>query len=177
MRDFLRLAPAPALLLLLGACAATAPATPAPPAAQGAPRAGVVMPPARGVTPLVVRTAELRDGTSVEVAGAACEIATPYTTARFASPASVALPDLGAATPAATVTCVAGGKRGAASAQPATRVADTGMSGWPAIGVSVGAGTGGWSGGGVSVGGFWNGGSGNGAWTEVVYPDVLVILR
>ncbi|TPE49686.1 hypothetical protein [Amaricoccus solimangrovi] len=161
-----------ALCLLLGACA-TAPATPPPPGVQGQPRAEVVMPPARGVTNLAVRV----QGVAGEIAGATCDLASPYTTARFTAPASVALPDLGSATPPVTVTCASGKLRGSARAQPATRVADTGMSGWPAIGISVGTGSGGWSGTGVSVGGFWNGGSGDGSWTKVVYPDLLVTLR
>jgi hypothetical protein len=183
MRDFTRsrrgLAAAPALCLLLGACAAGAPATPPPPLVQGASRPGVAQPPARGVTPLVVRTATVSGDAATDVAGATCELSSPYTQGRFASPASVAVPDFGAATPPVTVTCVSGSLRGSAVAQPATRVADTGMSGWPAIGVSVGTG-GGWGGGGgtaVSLGGFWNGGSGDGNWTQVVYPDLLVTLR
>jgi hypothetical protein len=149
----------------------------ATPPVQGAPRAGVVMPPARGVTPITVRTATIRDGASAELAGATCDLSSPYTTARFPSPASVAVPDFGAATPPLTITCVSGKLRGSVLAQPSTRVAQTGMSGWPAIGVSVGTGTGGGGGAAVSLGGFWNGGSGDGNWTEVVYPDVLVTLR
>ena len=180
------LAALPALCLLLGACAAaTAPATaPAPPLFQGSSRPGVVTPPARGVTPLVVRTGTVRDGVAADVAGATCDLSSPYTQARFASPATVAVPDFGAATPPVTVTCVSGALRGSAVAQPATRVADggTGTGGWPAIGISVGTGGGGWGGGGtgVSVGGFWgggSGGSGGGNWAQVVYPDLLVTLR
>lgn len=169
-------------LCLLGACAAGAPETPAPPLFQGSARPGVVLPPARGVTPLVVRTGTVTGGAITDVAGATCDLSSPYTQARFASPATVAVPDFGAATPPVTVICASGGLRGSAVAQPATRVADTGMSGWPAIGISVGTGGGGWGGGGtgVSVGGFWNGGSGgagDGSWTQVVYPDLFVTLR
>lgn len=161
-------------VLLLAACAANEAETPPPPMTQGSVRSDTVMPPARGVTTIVVRTAG--EGTTTGPAGATCDLSSPYTTARFTAPATVTVPDLGTATPPVRVSCAAGGLSGAAEAQPAMRMADTGMSGWPAIGVSVGTGTGGASTG-VSVGGFWNGGWGGDTWTKVVYPDLLVTLR
>jgi hypothetical protein len=168
-----RLAP---LALVLGLAACAAPETaPPPPAVQAATRPGVVVPPAQGVTPLVARTSVIEGGVAREVA-ARCDLTSPYATARFTTPATVSLPDLGSATPPVTVRCAQGGLTGTAQAQPALRVSETGMSGWPAIGVSVG--TGSWGGTGVSVGGFWNGGSGDGgSWTRVVYPDLLIALR
>lgn len=158
--------------LLLGACATSESAPPPPPTTQAVPRANTVMPPARGVTTVVVRTTPAGGGAGGT--GATCDLSSPYTTARFTAPATVAVPDLGSATPAVRVSCASGGLSGSAEAQPAMRVADSGMSGWPAIGVSVGTGRGAT---GVSLGGFWNGGWGGDTWTKVVYPDLLVTLR
>ena len=163
------------LALALAACAAPEAQAPLPPAVQAAPRPGVAMPPAQGVTPLVVR-AQVIEGGVARAAAARCDLTSPYASARFTTPATVSMPDLGSATPPVTVRCAEGGRSGSAEAQPALRVSETGMSGWPAIGVSVG--TGSWGGTGVSVGGFWNGGSGDGgSWTRVVYPDLLIALR
>lgn len=166
-----------ALCLLLGACAANDPAGPPPPSVQSTTRANVALPEARGVVPVVVRAAAVEGGVARELAGATCDLASTYTTARFTAPATVSVPDLGASTPPLTVSCALGGRKGTGQILPATRVADSGLGGWPAIGVSIGAGSGGWSGTGVSIGGFWNGGSGDGYWTQVVYPDLTVTLR
>ncbi len=162
-----------ALVLGLAACAAEE-AAPPPPAVQAAARPGVTMPPAQGVMPLVVRAAVIEGGVGRQVT-ARCDLTSRYATARFSAPATVSLPDLGSATPPVTVNCAEGGLKGTGQATPALRTSETGMSGWPAIGVSVGTGSGGT---GVSLGGFWNGGSGNGgSWTQVVYPDLLIALR
>lgn len=167
-----RLAP---IALLLCGCAAQPAASPAPAAAsvQSTPRPGVVMPVAMGVTPLGVRAQVTEGGVARDVA-ARCELTGPYSAARFTSPAVVSLPDLGSATPPVTVRCELDGRAGTAVSQPSVAVSQTGMSGWPAIGISVGTGGGGT---GVSLGGFWNGGAGDGRWTRVVYPELLIALR
>lgn len=164
-----------AFLFALGACAAQTRA-PAAPSVQSTPPSGTVLPPAQGVTAVGVRAQITEGGVTRDVA-ARCDLASTYATARFTTPATISLPDLGSATPPVTVTCALDGRRGSAVAQPSVAVSQTGMSGWPAIGISIGAGGGSYGGTGVSVGGFWNGGAGDGRWTRVVYPDLLIPLR
>lgn len=81
------------------------------------------------------------------------ELTSPYSTASFAAPATVSVPDLGNQTPVVRVRCAEGGRSGAVEARAELRTLGGG-GGWPMIGVSVG--TGGYSG--VSVGGLWTGG-------------------
>ena len=138
-------------------------------------REGAGMPPAWGVTQVAVRAYVTEVGATREASGAACELASPYSTASFTAPATVSVPDLGPQTPVLRISCSDGARRGVADVQAALRSTNGGLAGWPAIGVSVG--TGGYSG--VSVGGFWGGGWGTSGPNvqQAVYPDAQVMMR
>lgn len=144
-----------------------------PPLVPSQIRSEATMPPAFGISTIPVRAFVTEAGATREVTGATCELTSPYSTASFAAPATVSVPDLGNQTPVVRVRCAEGGRSGAVEARAELRTLGGG-GGWPMIGVSVG--TGGYSG--VSVGGLWTGGgnaSAN-AW-RAVYPDVQVMMR
>ncbi len=145
-----------------------------PPLVTSQIRSEASMPPAFGISTVAVRALVTEAGATREVAGAACELTSPYSTASFAAPATVSVPDLGNQTPVVRVRCAEGGRAGVVEARAELRPLGGNTGGWPMIGVSVG--TGGYSG--VSVGGLWTGGgtaSAN-AW-RAVYPDVQVMMR
>lgn len=173
MRPLPLLAAAAAVALLAG-CAAQSPTATAPlVTSQVRPKAAI--PPAWGVTQLGVRAAL---ASTLQEVAADCSLESPYSTARFTTPARVSVPDLGPETPVLRIACSDGTHRGTAQAQATLRSTNGGLGGWPAVGVSVGTG-GGYGGTGVSLGGFWGGGWGTSGPSvqQAVYPDVQVLLQ
>lgn len=156
------------LMLCLSACAVPT----GPPAGvqsvQAEQWAGVPLPLARGETQLVVRAVA---ATGQEVAGASCQAESPYFTAAFTAPAALRLPDYGQASSSVSVSCSAPGVSGVAVAIPQA-VWQSGLGGFPAVGISVG--TGNSSGVGVGVG--WAGGGTGVSSGEPFtrYPDLRV---
>ena len=143
------------------------------PAVASQVRPDAALPPAFGISTVADTALVPEGGVAREVAGATCELTTPYSTASFTAPATVSVPDLGAQTPVARVRCVSGGQSGVVDARAELRQLG-GYGPWPAIGVSVG--TGGYSG--VSIGGLWSGGGNASANAlRAVYPDVQVMMR
>ena len=140
-------------------------------------RRGADLPPARGETYLTVRTFVVEAAGEREVSGASCEAASDYSSARFQSPARLALPDLGPETPVVSVSCTDSTRSGSLAARARLQSSGGGGSyGQPAIGVSVG--TGGYSSVGVSFGGLYGGGYGGGpAIQRAIYPELRVLLE
>jgi hypothetical protein len=139
-------------------------------------RRGADLPPARGETYLTVRTFVVEAGTEREISGASCEAASDFSSAKFQSPARLALPDLGPQTPVVSVSCTDGTRRGTLAARARLQSGGGGGGyGQPAIGVSVG--TGGYSSVGLSFGRFYGGGYGGAPQVQrAVYPELRIVL-
>ncbi len=160
-----------ALGLGLASCASQTPGIAPAPLSPSQMRRDVVAPAAWGITQVEVRAFASSGGVASEVNGAECDLASPYSTARFIAPATISVPDFGAATPPLRITCAQGGQKGTLDVFPQLRSAPGGT-GWPVIGISVG--TGGYSG--VGVGGFWTGGGGP-AVQQTIYPDARIMMQ
>lgn len=160
-------------LALAGCAAQTLQGTPAP-LAPSQMRRDVAAPAAWGITQVEVRAFASSGGVASEVNGASCDLASPYSTAKFVAPATISVPDFGPATPPLRINCTQGGQKGTLDVFPQLR-ATNGAAGWPAIGISVG--TGGYSG--VSVGGFWTGGMNTmgPAVQQAIYPDARIMMQ
>ncbi len=131
----------------------------------------------QGETDLVVRAHTFdAAGRRLEVGGAVCEVSSILYRTRLVTPARLALPSFGPASPTLVFDCQAGELAGRAEREVITRwVGPPGGWGWPATGVVIGTGGDAY----VGVGGWsWGwGGPLGGAYPVFVYPDVSVELR
>ncbi len=132
---------------------------------------GLMLPPTRAETDFEVRTFVQTGRAQIEVAGADCALDSDYFTARFTSPARVALPDLGPQSPVVRIAC--SGLQGRGGTALRARLANDAGIGGPYVGVSVG--TGRRSGVGVSLGGIFDVSPRRGR-LPAVYPDARILL-
>ena len=124
--------------MVLALCAAACAVERTPPGAEVVgvtPVEGAAWPAREGTAGLTVRTVATDPaGATKELRGAACTATSALYAARFRTPARLALPDFGEASPPVEVTCAAGAGEGSGTATP---VGGRGLGGWPALGMSV----------------------------------------